>query len=178
MKRLIRSRKGVSPVIAALLLIAISVAAAVITYSWVMTMISSQGSQAQTAIRIEDVAIDYQGTASQLKLNIRNSGGVTTQIQTLYVYDGDTRMVKYDGINYAIPAGETKEIGFTEAADWSTTVVTAPDDKTYERDSTPTFALAADEDFVVSHAYTIKIVTDNGFTVEGTYYSPSSFESS
>jgi flagellin-like protein len=42
MNKWLRNRKAVSPVIAALLLIAISVAAAVITYSWVMTMIEGR----------------------------------------------------------------------------------------------------------------------------------------
>jgi flagellin-like protein len=61
MKKGLRNRKAVSPVIAALLLIAISVAAALITYSWVMTMIEGQGSQAQTTIRFEEVSFS-QGT--------------------------------------------------------------------------------------------------------------------
>ena len=107
MKKWLRNRKAVSPVIAALLLIAISVAAAVITYSWVMTMIEGQGSQAQTTIRFEEVSFDLVSTDSQIKMVIRNSGGVTAQIQTLYVYDGDTRLVKEDDIAYAIGAGET-----------------------------------------------------------------------
>lgn len=164
MKIMLKSRKGVSPVIAALLLIAISVAAAVITYSWVMTMIDTQGKQAQTAIRFEDVTIDYAGTDSQLKINIRNAGSVTASIQTLYIYDGDTRMVKLSDIAHAIPAGQTHELGFTGSTTWEGSVPEADD-------VTKHFSLATN--FVTSHAYKIKIVTDNGFTIEATYYSPS-----
>jgi flagellin-like protein len=43
-----KNRKGISPLIATLLLIAIAVAASVLTYSWVMSMIGSQSGQAQT----------------------------------------------------------------------------------------------------------------------------------
>lgn len=166
MRKTLRSRRAVSPVIAALLLIAISVAAAVITYSWVMTMIDSQGDQAQTAIRIETVEIDYVSGGSQLKIILRNTGGVTAMIETLYIYDGDTRMVKHDDINYALGAGTVQEIGFTKHTDsWSTINIAGPDDKTV-------VSVAFVGSFELSHAYTIKIVTDNGFTMEGTYYSP------
>lgn len=51
--RLKRSIRAISPVIATLLLVAISVAAAVITYSWVMSMITTQGAQAQTSIKVD-----------------------------------------------------------------------------------------------------------------------------
>ena len=51
----IEKRKGISPLIATLLLIAIAVAASVLTYSWVMSMIGSQSAQAQTQLRIDGV---------------------------------------------------------------------------------------------------------------------------
>ncbi len=171
MNKWLRNRKAVSPVIAALLLIAISVAAAVITYSWVMTMIEGQGSQAQTTIRFEEVAFSLGNYSvntnfSQIKLVVRNAGGVTAQLQTLYIYDGDTRMVKLDDIAYAIAAGETAEIGFTMAPSWNETVSSLPADKIV-------IGITLSSHLVVSHAYTTRLVTDNGFTIEGTYYSPS-----
>ena len=172
MKKWLRNRKAVSPVIAALLLIAISVAAAVITYSWVMTMIEGQGSQAQTTIRFEEVTFslgtDSDATHSQVKMVVRNAGGVTAQIQTLYVYDGDTRLVKEDDIGYAIAAGETAEIGFTELGAWNTTVSDAPAENT-------DVSITWSADFTLSKAYSVRVVTDNGFTIEGTYYTPSSW---
>ncbi len=169
MKKWLRNRKAVSPVIAALLLIAISVAAAVITYSWVMTMIEGQGSQAQTNIRLEEVTFDNATNDEQLMLIVRNAGGVTAQIQTIYVYDGDTRILKYDTIAYAIAAGETAEIGVTNnTSAWVTTNIALPEDSVHTN-------VGFIGDFVVSHAYNIKIITDNGFTIEGTYYSPGSW---
>ncbi|MFQ6074704.1 MAG: hypothetical protein ACE5Z5_01025 [Candidatus Bathyarchaeia archaeon] len=38
--------------------------------------------------------------------------------------------------------------------------------------NTPTFSAY----LKVSKAYTVKVVTDNGFVAEGTYYSPSALE--
>ncbi len=169
MKKWLRNRKAVSPVIAALLLIAISVAAAVITYSWVMTMIEGQGSQAQTNIRTEEVQFDLVSTDSQLLVVIRNAGGVTASIQTIYIYDGDTRVVKEDAIDFAIAAGDTAEIGLTDhTTAWQIDNLALPEDDI-------SVDVSFTSPFVVSHAYTIRIVTDNGFTIEGTYYSPSGF---
>lgn len=155
-------RRGVSPVIAALLLIAISVAAAVITYTWVMTMIDGQGNQAQTTIRMEDIQFGYTNSFNELIIVIRNAGGVTAQIQTLYVYDGDTRMVKQDDISYAIGAGGTAQLGFTEGGEFQ---------GSYENDYDVT-SVTWNTDLVEAHTYTIRIVTDNGFTIAGTYYTP------
>lgn len=174
MKKWLRNRKAVSPVIAALLLIAISVAAAVITYSWVMTMIDSQGSQAQTQIRFEDVQFDNTSGVSEIIIAIRNGGGVVAQLQTLYIYDGDTRIVKKDDIGYAIDVGALLEVGFSESDTWKSAGannLTEPDLLVGET----FFDVEFITDFVTSHAYTIRLVTDNGFTIEGTYYSPSSF---
>jgi len=164
MKRWLRNRKAVSPVIAALLLIAISVAAAVITYSWVMTMIEGQGSQAQTTIRFEEVIFDLAGTESQIKFVVRNSGGVTAVIQTVYIYKGDTRLVKQDDIDYPIPAGDTAEMGLTSAGEWTGTLA-APE-------VLPETSVTWIASFELNTAYSVKVITDNGFTIEGTFYSP------
>jgi len=117
---------------------------------------------------MEDVSFDNDTAYSQLKLVIRNSGGVTAQIQTLYVYDGDTRILKKDGIDYAIAAGETREIGFTEASSWVSTHLSTPEDSVISD-------LEWTIGFELSHAYTVRLVTDNGFAIEGTYYSPGSW---
>ena len=81
-----KSRKGASPVIASLLLIGIAVAGAVITYTWVMSMVKTQGAAAQTAIRLDEVLfgaetypdgaeVNYTLTGNySVKVTIRNTG--------------------------------------------------------------------------------------------------------
>ncbi len=49
------NRRGVSPVIATLLLVAIAVAASVVTYTWAMSMTANQSQQSQTSIKIDQV---------------------------------------------------------------------------------------------------------------------------
>jgi flagellin-like protein len=62
-----RKRKAVSPVIAAILLIAISVSAAVVTYSFVLGSVTTTSAQAGTQIRIDTVSfetVDLTGTVT------------------------------------------------------------------------------------------------------------------
>jgi flagellin-like protein len=83
MRRLKKDAKGISPLIATLLLIAIAVAASVITYSWVMSMIGSQSTQAQTAVRIDNVGLNL--TSDSVTVTIRNIGSVSADIVTVGV---------------------------------------------------------------------------------------------
>lgn len=78
----IRKRKAISPLIATLLLIAIAVAASVLTYSWVMSMVSSQSAQAQTQIRIDTV--DWRATPhTTINVTLRNTGSVAATIESV-----------------------------------------------------------------------------------------------
>jgi flagellin-like protein len=79
----IRKRKAISPLITTLLLIAIAVAASVLTYSWVMSMVGSQSAQAQTQVRIDTVT--WNSTAPTFKLLIRNTGSVSATIESISI---------------------------------------------------------------------------------------------
>jgi len=151
-KLLVRSnKKAVSPVVATLLLIAIAVAAAIVSYSWIMSMIKTQGSAAQTGIRVEMVEFAKSGgNNTWLNVTIRNVGSTTTKIETLYATtNGNTYLQDYTTDN-VINVGAKREICFGTAED-------------------PTgFAWAYGD------AYDIKVVTDNGFSVDGTYFAPAS----
>jgi len=145
-----RRKKGVSPVIAALLLVAIAVAGAIVTHSWVMSMISNQGEQAQTAIRVD--IMEFTGTSNVwINTTIRNVGSVQAVISTVYVTltNGTVYTQQYASGN-TINVGDTMEICFGTSE--------APTDFAW----TP------------NTAYKIKMITDNGFAVEGNYKSPSS----
>lgn len=83
MRRLKKDAKGISPLIATLLLIAIAVAASVITYSWVMSMIGSQSTQAQTAVRIDNVLFGVTG--NNVTVTVRNIGSVSADLVSVGV---------------------------------------------------------------------------------------------
>jgi len=80
----LEKRKGISPLIATLLLIAIAVAASVLTYSWVMSMITSQSAQAQTQVRIDSVT--WGTTTSTITgLDVRNTGSVDATLESVSI---------------------------------------------------------------------------------------------
>ena len=85
----IRKRKAISPLITTLLLIAIAVAASVLTYSWVMSMVGSQSAQAQTQVRVENVnwhgAAGTPNTAASYEVVIRNTGSVAATVESISI---------------------------------------------------------------------------------------------
>lgn len=179
MKSCLRNRKAVSPVIAALLLIAISVAAAVITYSWVMTMIDTQGKQSQTSIRVEDVMLDQYTVSTTIfdgvKVTIRNSGSVSAMIKTIYLYRGDTLAAKAETLedDYVILPGESGEIGVTSpGATWASLTKLGSDPAA---GTGVKVAVAFNEPLKEGRVYTVRVVTDIGFSVQYTQTSPKTF---
>lgn len=143
-------RKGISPVIATLLLVAIAVAASIVTYGWVMSMIKTQGAAAQTGIRIELVEFATNGTTSNdwVNMTIRNVGSAACRIQTIYItYNGTSYVQEYTTGN-VLNTGDKIKMCFGSA-------------------ETPgVFAWSSND------VYNIQVVTDNGFSVDGTYFSP------
>ena len=104
----IEKRKGISPLIATLLLIAIAVAASVLTYSWVMSMIGSQSGQAQTQLRVD--AITYTD-AQHIVVTVRNTGSIDALLESVWVRTnsaGSTWEKITDSTS--IPVGTAKDI--------------------------------------------------------------------
>ncbi|MEM2246332.1 MAG: archaellin/type IV pilin N-terminal domain-containing protein [Thermofilum sp.] len=81
-------RKGISPVIATLLLIVIAVAAAVLTYIWVtgyMGTLSPREVPEQLKERIKIDAVSYDTTTGTVSIYVSNIGEVDTSIISAYV---------------------------------------------------------------------------------------------
>lgn len=171
---MMRKRRGASPIIAALLLIAIAVAGAVVTYSWVMSMVKNQGSDAQTAIRIDEVLLGGVGGDFAVKITIRNTGSVPTTIETVYLYKGDAQIATLTSVDMPIADRElgTLSMESNDSVNWTTFVPAIGVMVEADRNN----ATSGDFDLVAGSGYLIKVVTDNGFSVEGTYYAPSIME--
>ena len=147
MRKIRFNRKAISPVVATLLLIAIAVAAAIVSYSWIMSMIKTQGSAAQTGIRLE--IIEFAGASNEwVNVTIRNVGSTGTKIETIYI--------TYGGTNYAQDYTSANVIGVGDKREMC-----------FGSNELPSGFVWID-----GEAYDIKVVTDNGFTVDGTYYAP------
>jgi len=102
-----KQKRGVSPVVATLLLILISIAAAALIYAFVAGYIGGAEQQtggAQSQIIIEAVSLN----ATNLNVTVRNAGGadIPAGNWTFYVYTTNGTLVAYNTtmLDYAIPS--------------------------------------------------------------------------
>jgi flagellin-like protein len=146
----LRKRKGISPLIATLLLIAIAVAASVLTYSWVMSMIGSQSAQAQTQVRIDSVTWGASHAATMV-LDVRNTGSVDATLESVSIRKnaaGSTALVL--PVSTAIGAGTHSAVPATGTLSISS--------------MSPVYA--------ASTSYVIRVTTNTGFYYEAVFTSP------
>ncbi len=86
MRNILKSKKGISPILATLLLIVIAVAAVIVTYAWVMTFTGSTTSQAGAVLTVENVR--YYNTSSSeynIDITLRNSGTADATVDSVYM---------------------------------------------------------------------------------------------
>jgi len=88
-KRMLRSRKAISPILATLLLIVIAVAAIVVTYAWIMTYMGSTTQQA--GVLLYKANVNFM-SGNKIAIDIGNSGTSNTQIVSVYVGTSSTAM--------------------------------------------------------------------------------------
>jgi hypothetical protein len=81
LNKLRREVKGESLMMAALLVTGVAIAASVVTFPWIMSMIGSQSQQAQMQVRIEMVKWDVD--SGIVTVTVRNTGSVTATIESI-----------------------------------------------------------------------------------------------
>ena len=91
-KKLSRSKKAISPILATLLLVVIAVAAIVVTYAWVMTYMGNATHQAGAWVYEANVRFDGAGSNNSIDIDIGNKGTSDTQILQVYVGTSSTNM--------------------------------------------------------------------------------------
>jgi len=106
LNKILKSKKGISPILATLLLIVIAVAAVIVTYAWVMTFTGTQTTTAGKMIKFDSANIN--ATSNVVTVYVRNSGTEVVSIDKIYI----------DGIGYTngltgLPA--TLNVGGTPA---------------------------------------------------------------
>ena len=114
----IKSKKGISPILATLLLVVIAVAAIIVTYAWVMTYMGTQANQAGVLINLE--SLRFYGTPTDAAQNrtdivIANSGTSTVKIARVYIGTSannpiDVTSKCFQGINATISPQKTATI--------------------------------------------------------------------
>jgi flagellin-like protein len=89
LKKLLNSKKAISPILATLLLIVIAVAAIVVTYAWITTYMGSATSQAGVILYPENVRFD----TGKIKITMGNSGTEDTRIVRVWLGNSSTNMI-------------------------------------------------------------------------------------
>jgi flagellin-like protein len=92
-KNMLKSKKGITPVLATLLLIVIAVAAIVVTYGWVMIYMSSAGKQAEVMLNIDTVSWPNN---TSIVLYVRNTGISDATISAVYIGTSTTNLTKVE----------------------------------------------------------------------------------
>jgi flagellin-like protein len=86
--KILRSKRGISPILATLLLIVIAVAAITVTYAWIMTYMGSTTEQAGVILYKANVSFE----TGKMVIDIGNSGTSDTQLIAAYVGESSTTM--------------------------------------------------------------------------------------
>jgi flagellin-like protein len=94
-KKVLKSKKAISPILATLLLIVIAVAAIVVTYAWVMTYIGTAGTQASVMLYEEN--INWNSTAGTTSITVGNSGTGNAKIVRLYIGAAQNNLINVTG---------------------------------------------------------------------------------
>jgi flagellin-like protein len=116
MRKISKSKKGISPISATLLLIVIAVVAVAVTYAWVMTFTGSTTGQA-AVLTVENVRFhDFQ----YIEVTLRNSGNSDAKVESVYVGTSASNLARQGGsyVEYKpdtqiVVAGSTLNITIT-----------------------------------------------------------------
>jgi len=103
-KNMLKSKKAISPILATLLLIVIAVAAIVVTYAWVMTYMSSAGTQAGVMLKKD---ADCLWKTGNVTIYIRNIGTSDAEIDKVYINSVPQTSVLYSPSKIADKDGGT-----------------------------------------------------------------------
>ncbi len=115
-KNPLKSRRGISPILATLLLIVIAVAAIVVTYAWIMTYMSSAGRQAGVMLYEANVRFYIDAGTMKIDIDVGNSGTSDTEILKVYVGTSQSNLedkTPTTGFPKPLPAGGVVRITLT-----------------------------------------------------------------
>ncbi len=103
-----KSKKGISPILATLLLVVIAVAAIVVTYAWVMTYTGHLTGQA--GVVLYEANVNFYGNGSTIDIDIGNSGTSGTMIIQVYIGTSASTMDNQTITPVSLAAGSVQRI--------------------------------------------------------------------
>ncbi len=93
MNKVFRAKKGISPILATLLLIVIAVAAVIVTYAWVMTFTTSQTQQAGAVLTEANTRFYNITSTKYISVTLLNSGTADAKITQVYLGTSTSNLI-------------------------------------------------------------------------------------
>jgi len=106
--KLLRSKKGISPILATLLLVVIAVAAIVVTYAWVMMYTGHLTGQA--GVILTPANVNFYGNGTKIDIDVQNTGTSDTTIIQVYIGTSSSSMDNQTVTPESLLAGSTQRI--------------------------------------------------------------------
>ena len=110
-RKIFRSKKGISPILATLLLVVIAVAAIVVTYAWVMTYTGHLTGQA--GVILYKANTNFYANGTKIDVDIGNSGTSGTTMIQLYIGTSESAMANQTITPIPLAAGDVQRITVT-----------------------------------------------------------------
>jgi flagellin-like protein len=92
-----KAKKGISPILATLLLIVIAVAAVIVTYAWVMTFTTTQTQQAGAVLTEANTRFYEIAPTKYISVTLLNSGTADAKITQVYLGTSTSNLVDITG---------------------------------------------------------------------------------
>jgi flagellin-like protein len=107
-RKLFKSKKAISPILATLLLVVIAVAAIVVTYAWVMTYMAHTTGQAGVVLNAANVK--FYDNGNKIDIDIQDTGTSDTTIVQIYIGTSSSAMDNQTITPVPLPAGTVQRI--------------------------------------------------------------------
>jgi flagellin-like protein len=118
-RNILKSKRGISPILATLLLIVIAAAAVIVTYAWVMTFTGSTSNQSGALLGVKSVRF-YD--SQYIEVILRNSGTADAKVEAVYIGTStsdlailDSSNVEYHPDTQIVVTGASLNITITES---------------------------------------------------------------
>jgi len=93
LNKMLKAKKGISPILATLLLIVIAVAAVIVTYAWVMTFTTTQTQQAGAILTEANTRFYNISSTKYIGVTLLNSGTADAKITQVYLGTSSANLV-------------------------------------------------------------------------------------
>jgi flagellin-like protein len=110
--KILKSRKGISPILATLLLVVIAVAAIVVTYAWITTYMGTTTQQAGVILYKENVRF-VDSTTDATVITVGNQGTADTRLVRVYVGNSASNMTDVSSFVTGLSSGIALNAGST-----------------------------------------------------------------